>query len=179
MLKNIYCNFKTITKHKYLVCKFCFKIGLYKQGLTHDLSKYSFTEFISGVKYYQGYRSYIDKEKEVIGYSNAWLHHKGRNKHHWEYWYDNKPSGYVPIKIPIKYIGEMVCDRVAASKVYLKDKYKDDSAYYYLMNNINYVRMEKESFNILVTFLEYIKDYGEEIGFNKIKEYIKEYKKKK
>lgn len=66
----------TITRHKLLVGKLCFDCGLYKQGLLHDLSKYSWVEFSSGVKYFQGNRSPIDKEKEVIGYSKGWLHHK-------------------------------------------------------------------------------------------------------
>ena len=43
-------HFKTITKHKFLVMRQCFKVGLYWQGLTHDLSKYSPTEFFVGAK---------------------------------------------------------------------------------------------------------------------------------
>ena len=39
-------HFKTITYHKYLVCKGCFKVGLYRQGLLHDMSKYSPSEFL-------------------------------------------------------------------------------------------------------------------------------------
>ena len=66
-------HFKTITTHKTKVMKLCFKLGLYKRGLLHDLSKYSPVEFFAGVKYYQGYRSPIDREKEVIGYSKGWL----------------------------------------------------------------------------------------------------------
>ena len=30
---------KTITRHKWLVMQGCFQVGLYWQGLTHDLSK--------------------------------------------------------------------------------------------------------------------------------------------
>ena len=75
----IWKHFKTITYHRYLVMKGCFKVGLYYQGLTHDLSKYSPTEFWVGAKYYQGNRSPNNAEREDIGYSSAWLHHKGRN----------------------------------------------------------------------------------------------------
>lgn len=35
-----YAHLKTITRHKLLVMRHCFRIGLYWQGLTHDLSKY-------------------------------------------------------------------------------------------------------------------------------------------
>lgn len=82
-------HFKTITKHRWEVCKACFHVGLFKQGLLHDLSKYSPVEFITSAKYYQGNRSPINAEKEDKGYSLAWQHHKGRNPHHWEYWVDN------------------------------------------------------------------------------------------
>ena len=81
-------HFKTITRHKLLVMKYCFRIGLYKQGLLHDLSKYSPTEFLVGCKYYQGTRSPNNAEREDIGVSTSWLHHKGRNKHHFEHWVD-------------------------------------------------------------------------------------------
>lgn len=81
---NAWKHFKTITFHKYLVAKGCFRVGLYRQGLLHDLSKYSPTEFKVGVKYYQGTRSPNNAEREDIGFSTAWLHHKGRNRHHYE-----------------------------------------------------------------------------------------------
>ena len=81
-------HFCTITKHKNLVLVGCFKVGLYRQGLLHDLSKYFPTEFLVGCKYYKGYMSPNNAEREDKGYSSAWLHHKGRNKHHMEYWID-------------------------------------------------------------------------------------------
>lgn len=81
-------HFQTITKHKIYVMRECFRVGLYRQGLLHDLSKYSWTEFRIGCRYYQGTRSPNNAEREEKGYSSAWLHHKGRNKHHYEYWID-------------------------------------------------------------------------------------------
>ncbi len=79
-------HFKTITHHRHLVCRYCFRLGLYRQGLLHDLSKYAPCEFWRGAKYYQGYRSPNDAERKQNGVSLAWLHHKGRNRHHFEYW---------------------------------------------------------------------------------------------
>jgi len=114
-------HFKTITKHKFIVTSLCFKCGYIWRGLTHDLSKYTPTEFFSSARYFQGNRSPIDAEKEAVGYSKAWLHHKGHNPHHWEYWidylgtYENKPA-----KIPFEYVVEMMCDWIAASIVYSK-----------------------------------------------------------
>ena len=113
-------HFKTITYHKYLVMKGCFAVGLYRQGICHDLSKYSWTEFRVGAKYYQGNRSPNNAEREDIGYSSAWLHHKGRNRHHYEYWVDYSTQsiegGMAPVPMPRKYVAEMLMDRIAASK---------------------------------------------------------------
>lgn len=122
-------HFKTITYHKYLVAKGCFAVGLYKQGLLHDLSKYSPWEFFIGVKYYQGNRSPNNAEREQQGFSSAWLHHKGRNKHHYEYWtdYNEEQGGTAAVPMPDRYIAEMVMDRIAASKVYEGKNYTDAS----------------------------------------------------
>lgn len=112
---------KTVMTHRHYVRKFCFKCGLYKQGLLHDLSKYSPTEFWGSVKYYTGTRSPIDNEKDVKGYSLAWFHHKGRNPHHWEYWIDNVGTrSNDPARIPYKYVVEMICDWLGAGIAYSK-----------------------------------------------------------
>lgn len=99
---NIRGHFDTITHHKLLVMKYCFACGLYRQGLAHDLSKYSPTEFIPGCIYYQGDHSPNEAERQAKGYTAAWLHHKGRNKHHLEYWidYGGGKTGLVGMKIP-------------------------------------------------------------------------------
>ena len=100
-----FAHFCTITKHKKLVLKECFRVGLYKQGLLHDMSKYSWTEFRVGCRYYQGTRSPNNAEREEKGYSSAWLHHKGRNKHHYEYWIDYSlegPNLLAGMKMPVR-----------------------------------------------------------------------------
>ena len=143
-------HFCTITRHKNLVLVGCFKVGLYRQGLLHDLSKYSPTEFLVGCKYYQGFMSPNNAERKDKGYSSAWLHHKGRNKHHMEYWIDydvagdNKEhSGMTGMKMPIRYVVEMFIDRVSASKNYQKAKYTDESALSYFQNGRrNYINHE-------------------------------------
>ena len=104
----------------------CFKCGLYKQGILHDLSKYSPTELKTGAKYWVGTRSPNSIERETIGYSSAWLHHKGRNKHHPEYWYDPMSRNPMPV-IPYKYIVEMICDNLAAGIVYNGKRWRNDT----------------------------------------------------
>lgn len=127
---------KTVQRHRAMVRKLCFKCGLYWQGLTHDLSKYSPIEFWNGVKYYTGTASPHIGERKEKGYSDAWIHHHNRNKHHGEYWQDIDQDGRTcPIPMPKKYFKEMICDRVAASMIYLGDKYTDKAPYeYYLVH---------------------------------------------
>lgn len=131
-LKRFFGHLRTVNRHRRLVRKLCFRCGLYWQGLTHDLSKYSLIEFWNGVKYYTGTKSPHVGEREYRGYSEAWLHHKGRNRHHAEYWRDIRPDGKTrPINMPNRYILEMVCDRVAASMIYLGDNYTDSAPLQY------------------------------------------------
>ena len=132
-------HFKTITKHKLMVMHYCFRIGLYKQGLLHDLSKYTPSEFLVGCKYYQGNRSPNNAEREDTGVSTAWLHHKGRNKHHYEHWVDysiNDPEHVIMgAKMPRRYVAEMVMDRICASKVYHPESYTDHAPLEYFLKS--------------------------------------------
>lgn len=174
-------HFKTITSHKLLVTKYCFKIGLYKQGLCHDLSKYSPVEFFAGVRYYQGNRSPIDKEKEVNGYSMGWLHHKGTNPHHWEYWVDVNKTTHLLTANPMKlnYIAESICDRISASRIYQKEKYTQASAYNYFMNGLDRTLMHPDTAATYEKYLELIKNIGEKEALKILKNDIKEYRKQK
>lgn len=165
---------KTVNEHRREVRKLCFKCGLYWQGLTHDLSKYSPTEFINGVKFFTGTGSPHVGERERYGYSKAWLHHKGHNKHHAEYWHDIRPNGKSePINMPNKYLFEMVCDRVAASKIYLKDKYTKDAALNYYLTHKDENEFSPVTREVLEMLLRMLSDYGEDYTFNYMKQYIK------
>ena len=160
-------HFRTITKHKILVMKECFRVGLYRQGLLHDMSKYGWTEFRVGCKYYQGTRSPNNAEREATGYSRAWLHHKGRNKHHYEYWIDytsDKNTVFAGMKMPEKYVAEMFCDRVAASKTYNKEKYTDADALNYFLKGKSHL-MHPETEELLMKLLVMLKDEGEDVVF--------------
>ena len=133
---------KTVQRHRHLVRQYCFRLGLYWQGLTHDLSKFSPVEFWAGVKYFQGDRSPNDAQRRDIGYSASWMHHKGRNRHHFEYWtdYGVNGEGIIGVEMPKKYVAEMFCDRVAASKTYRGKAYRDsDPLDYYLASRDHYL----------------------------------------
>ncbi len=134
-MRNFLKHLHTVNKHRFIVCRLCFRLGLYWQGLTHDLSKYSPTEFWRSLKYYRGDKSPIMGEYMEKGYSEIWLHHKGRNKHHWEYWMVFLKDDIVRLEMPEKYIREMVCDRIAACMVYEGDKYHNSSALEFLENS--------------------------------------------
>lgn len=166
-------HFKTITYHKYLVMKGCFAAGLYWQGICHDLSKYSPTEFRVGAKYYQGNRSPNNAEREDIGYSSAWLHHKGRNKHHYEYWIDystrDVPGGMAPVEMPVKYVAEMLMDRIAASKVYNGKNYKDSDPLTYFHSAKEPPIMHAKTKELLEKLLLMLAEKGEKETFAYVK----------
>lgn len=128
-MKNIFNHLKTIHTHKKWVFHYCCLAGIPLQGLTHDLSKYSPTEFFESIKYYQGTSSPINAAKADKGYSNAWFHHKGRNKHHYEYWMDNFDNGGENIIMPYKYWVEMICDYLGAARAYRKEHFSYQDEY--------------------------------------------------
>ena len=132
-LKNFFGHLHTVNKHRWYVLKFCIKAGIPFRGVMHDLSKYSPAEFFEGVKYFDGSRSPIKVCKEHNGYSKAWLHHKGRNKHHFEYWYDfNAPKQAAPM--PFKYFCELICDNLAAGIAYKKEKWNASEPLKYFLD---------------------------------------------
>ena len=174
LLHNFNGHLHTVNSHRRLARKYCFKLGLYRQGMMHDLSKYSPSEFIPGVKYYQdGHRSPNNAQREDEGVSKAWLHHKGRNKHHFEYWIDYDVDGNSTIlagmKMPVKYVAEMFCDRVAASRIYNKDKYKDSDPLDYYIKGLGHYIMHPETDELLHNLLKMLADKGEEYTFAYIK----------
>ena len=165
-------HFITITRHRHRVIRNAFKAGIGFQGLFHDLSKYTPTEFIAGAKYYAGTKSPNEAEREVYGYSPAWLHHKGRNKHHFEYWMDysvNRQEGIVGMKMPINYVAEMFCDRLAASKNYQKEKYTQNHPWAYYEHSKHRTIIHPETREILEKLLLMLKEEGEDATFTYIK----------
>ena len=152
---------QTILKHKWIVFKECVSCGLIWQGMIHDLSKFSLTEFISSAKYFQGDKSPIDAEKEDIGYSNAWLHHKGHNKHHWEYWIDFDDNGnIIANKIPYDYVVEMICDWISAGIVYNKGKWNQSDPLDYYIKVRRGRHFNKKTEELILKFLNIINEEG-------------------
>ena len=150
----------TIHQHKMEVTKLCFRCGLVKQGILHDLSKYTPAELKTGFRYYQGFRSPIDAQKEQEGYSYSWLQHKGKNPHHWEFWLDNSPNGIIAQPMPFNYVAEMFCDRVAASMIYQKDQYRDDSALNYYLKGKDHMLIHEQTARDLEYLLHYLAEHG-------------------
>lgn len=175
--KNIIGHFSTITHHKNQVMKNCFKVGLYRQGLAHDLSKYNPIEFLVGCKYYQGFRSPNAAERDEKGYSAAWLHHKGRNKHHSEYWIDmtkDEVKGYhmAGMKMPVNYVVENFMDRIAASKIYKKEDYSDNCPLEYFNITKDVLMMHPESKGLLEELLIMLSEKGEKTTFEYIRKEV-------
>ena len=139
------------------------------------MSKYSPAEFIESSKYYQGNRSPITAAREKIGYSSAWLHHKGRNKHHIEYWYDwnGKETPVIPYKCAV----EMLCDHIAAGQVYKGKEWNKE----YPLKYWNEIETVRHLYNPKTEkFITVIKEQIAKDGINKImnKKHLKQQYKK-
>lgn len=160
-LKAMYRHFKTVARHKRIVCQECIKCGRTWRGLMHDNSKFSPTEFIPSARYFQGDKSPIEAEKAEKGYSPAWQHHMGHNPHHWEYWIDFGSDGQIIAnKIPYQYVVEMVCDWIGAGMMYSQGTWKqsDPLDYYNKVRKGRHFHPDTEE--LLLKFLTCIKEKG-------------------
>ena len=171
---HILAHLHTVNRHRRLVLKYCFRLGLYWQGLTHDLSKYSPREFWVGARYFQGDRSPNDAERKARGYSSAWLHHKGRSRHHLEYWTDygllpDGRRGIVGVEMPAKYVAEMFCDRLAASRVYRGDAFCQEDPWKFFQHSKAHTILNPRTAELLESMVERLKDQGEDAAFDYIR----------
>lgn len=175
ILRNFIGHFKTVQQHRHQVFINCVKAGIPWRGFVHDLSKFSPTEFIPGVMYFQGNRSPNEREREVYGCSRAWMHHKGRNRHHFEYWTDYNPETkrMEPVKMPDIFIFEMFCDRVAASKIYNKEKYNNSMPLEYFLRAKPKRIIEKTTAAKLEFLLTMLRDKGEDEVFRYIRRQVR------
>ncbi len=188
---------RTITEHKIYVMKECFKVGFYWQGLTHDLSKYMPAELLEGFRYYDdGKSSPNNGERRDKGYSEAWMHHKGRNRHHFEYWLDyrepkKKDGGAAhsrnrqtsnmdvssesfplqAVQMPRKYVVEMLMDRIAASKNYNKESYTQHDPLAYFERGRGHYLMHPQTQKELHGMLRILDERGEEELMRFVRDY--------
>lgn len=173
---NFWGHLRTILHHKNLVRHYCFRAGLYKQGIMHDWSKYSPVEFINSVRNFQGGKKSPNfGEKATKGYSSSWLHHKGRNRHHFEYWIDftlNPDEGLQGMPMPTRYVLEMFCDRIAASKNYNRKNYDDSFPLAYYEKNKSHYILHKDTKELLERLLHMLADEGENKTFAYIRKNI-------
>lgn len=180
-IQNLSGHLRTVLHHRHMVMYHCFRAGIVSRGLLHDLSKFSPAEFIPGVMYFQGTRSPNEQEREVNGYSKAWMHHKGRNRHHFEYWtdYSTKTGTLDPVKMPDIYIFEMFCDRVAASKTYNKENYNDRCPLEYFLRAKPRRAIEPQTAAKLEFLLTLLAEKGEDATFRYIRRRVAEIKKRR
>ncbi len=174
-------HFRVITKHRHRVMIHAAKCGIFWQGLLHDLSKYSLTEFIPGARYFMGTKSPNEQERAQNGHSLAWIHHQGRNRHHFEYWKDYDPKTHLitSVKMPYKYVVEMFCDRVAASKIYQGKNYTDQHPIEYFMRGKATRQIHPETSDEIEGLLRMLAEKGERETFKEIKRRLKQSKRQK
>ncbi len=162
-------HFGLVSKHRWLVFKLSLKAGIPIRGLLHDLSKFSPTEFFESVKYYNGNKSPLHVCREQKGYALSWLHHKGRNKHHFEYWEDMSKCERIGVFMPYKYIVEGVCDKLAAGMAYKKDEWDQHEPLEYWTNIEKKAPVEKHpgTMEFMDIVLKKISDEGVDAGLNR------------
>jgi len=166
---NMIRHFGLIIRHKHKVLIHCIKCGIMWRGIVHDLSKFTPTEFFESAKYYRGYRSPIGVCRREKGVSLAWLHHKGVNKHHIEYWLD--PDCPTPPLVPYKYAVECVCDKIAATKTYLGKDYVPEKALEHWLRYGNKVEANPKTMAFIERVFTDLCERGERAVLNK--EYMK------
>lgn len=168
--KKFFLHLHRVNSHRFKVFCLCCRAGIFWRGLVHDLSKYSFEEFFEGVRYYDGDYSPIKNCKIENGYSKAWLHHFGRNKHHYEYWYDYAAKESTPV-MPYKYFVEMVCDSLAAGMTYQGKKWTEDYQIDYWLNVRQNARINPKMDKLLIKVYTDVSKKGLKTVINK--EYLK------
>ena len=173
MIKKFFGHLRTITRHRHAVIAHCIRAGIPRRGFLHDLSKYSPTEFWAGVRFYTGDRSPNEGERAEFGYSAAWLHHKGRNRHHFEYWTDYNPATkkVEPVRMPLVFVKEMFCDRVAASKIYQGKNYTCKHPLEYFLRGKPRRSIHPETSELIESWLRMLAERGEDETFRHVKNY--------
>lgn len=156
-------HFMAVASHRRQVRKLCFKCGLYWRGITHDLSKYSPTEFIEGAIFYTGKTSPITECRRRTGKSLASLHHRGRNPHHIEYWIDKNE----PVMMPYQYAVESICDRIASGKAYQKGNYTNSQPLNYWYKKLGSTPIHKKTEEFFEHVLTDLSIHGEKYVLNK------------
>jgi len=152
---------RKIIQHRKWVRHYCFMIGLYREGITHDLSKFSPAEFLESARFYQGTSSPIDACKKKNGVSVAWLHHRGRNKHHWEYWVDDFQKGMRPVCMPYRSAAEMLCDFLGAGRAYMGALFTYENEYAWWEEKREVIIVHPAIRMFLDWCFEGLREYGE------------------
>lgn len=164
-LTNIFKHTALVARHRYCVFVYCCRAGIPWRGFVHDLSKFSPEEFFESVRWYQGNRSPIGVCRRQCGMSYAWLHHKGRNKHHLEYWLDGDCTEQ-PL-MPYKYAVECICDKLAATRVYNGKNYNPEKLLNHWYKYGNRVGANPKTMKFLEAVFVEIAERGEKNVINK------------
>ena len=164
-IKNLFSHLALVMRHKQRVLINCAKCGITWRGLVHDLSKFTPTEFFESVRYYDGHRSPIGVCRRETGMSHAWLHHKGRNKHHIEYWLD--PECKIQPMMPYEYAVECVCDKLAATRVYAGKNYSSDLPLKHWLLHGNKVEGNPKTMAFIESVFVDVEKHGEGYVLNK------------
>jgi len=137
-----------VLRHKWFVFTECCKLGIWWQGVTHDLDKFRPSMWFPYVDVFYGNKPsprdhsgyYDDSKVEKEPFLLAWLGHIHRNKHHWQYWvllHDDGGQSTFPMSD--RYRREMLADWRGAGRA----QGKPDTKTWYEKNKNHMILHEK------------------------------------
>lgn len=179
-IKKLFGHLKVVTIHRTKVFWYCLKAGIPINGLKHDLSKFSYTEFVRSVKYFKGTASPIFNERiDNEYYSDISVHHTNKNKHHFEFWIDIFKGDIVLKKMPLKYAIEYALDMISASSTYEGKSFKKEDVLNFFLARKDWYLMHEATKEFVIYILTEYKDNGfKNIKKRKLKKVYEEIGKK-
>ena len=74
----------------------------------------------------------------------------------------------------MKYVAEMFCDRIAACKIYLGDRYTDAAPYDYFIRSKGHILLHEETSGEIERMLLVLKERGEDAAFAYVRERLQQ-----
>ena len=133
-----------VIRHKWYVFIECWKLGIPLLGIIHDWQKFTPAEWMPYVLSFWGPWKYNVRPKWLVDkFDYAWLHHQHFGPHHWQYWILTQDKNEDKIlKMPDKYMREMLADWIGAGKAILG---KNANTLKWYTQNKNIIQLHSET----------------------------------
>ena len=110
---------KYLARHKWwvFVAGLKFKVPIWRL-IIHDWSKLMPVEWVAYREFFYGERQADGRRPDEVkaAFHEAWLHHIHLNMHHWNAWVYVDTDGQTTLRMPAKFIREMLADWYGAGR---------------------------------------------------------------